>query len=112
LTNAINDKRGQWILGRQQLAQNELKITGVVDNVPVSRVIDRTFCDSYGIRWIIDYKTSNHEGSNIEGSLDREQDRYYLQLSSYVKLMQQLDSQLTKVKIGIYFPLICGWREW
>jgi ATP-dependent exoDNAse (exonuclease V) beta subunit len=112
LTNAINDKRGQWILGHQQLAQNELKITGVVDCVPVSRVIDRTFCDSYGVRWIIDYKTSNHEGSNIEGFLDREQARYYLQLSSYAGLMQQLDSQLTKVKIGIYFPLVCGWREW
>ena len=29
LTNAINDKRGQWILGSQQFAQNELKITEI-----------------------------------------------------------------------------------
>lgn len=110
LTNAINDKRGQWILGCQQLAQNELKITGIIDNVPMSWVIDRTFCDSYGIRWIIDYKTSSHEGSNIEDFLNREQARYHRQLSSYAKLMQQLDSRPTKV--GIYFPLVCGWREW
>ncbi|MBA3756459.1 MAG: UvrD-helicase domain-containing protein, partial [Nitrosomonas sp.] len=49
LTNAINDKRGQWILGSQQFAQNELKITGAFDNTPMGWVIDRTFCDSNGV---------------------------------------------------------------
>lgn len=110
LTNALHDKRGQWILGHQQLAQNELKITGTVDNVPMSWVIDRTFCDSDGIRWVIDYKTSSHEGADIQGFLDREQDRYHRQLNYYAKLMQQLDAR--PIKLGIYFPLICGWREW
>lgn len=110
LKNAINDKRGQWILGSQQFAQNELKITGIFDNVPMNWVIDRTFCDSNGIRWVIDYKTSSHEGSDIEGFLDREQTRYQHQLNRYAKLVQQMDSR--PIKLGIYFPLICGWREW
>ncbi len=110
LTNAISDKRGQWILGTQQFAQNELKITDIFDNVPMSWVIDRTFCDFNGIRWIIDYKTSSHEGSDIEGFLDREQIRYQYQLNRYAKLVQQMDSR--SIKLGIYFPLICGWREW
>ncbi|SFD95923.1 exodeoxyribonuclease V subunit beta [Nitrosomonas sp. Nm166] len=110
LTNALNDKRGQWILGPQRLAQNELKISGIIDNTPVSWVIDRTFCDSNGDRWIVDYKVSSHEGSDIQGFLDREQMRYHHQLNCYAKLMQQIDSR--PVRLGIYFPLICGWREW
>ena len=110
LTNAINDKRGQWILGSQQFAQNELKITGVFGSVPMSWVIDRTFCDSNGVRWIIDYKTSSHEGSDVEGFLDHEQIRYQHQLNRYANLIQQMDSR--PIRLGIYFPLICGWREW
>jgi len=110
LTYAINDTRGQWILGPQQFAQNELKITGITDNVPVNWVIDRTFCDSNGIRWIIDYKTSSHEGSDIQGFLDREQIRYQHQLNHYAKVMQQIDSR--PIRLGIYFPLIGGWRDW
>ena len=110
LTNAINDKRGQWILGSQQLAQNELKTTGMTSNMSMSWIIDRTFCDPDGIRWIIDYKTSSHEGSDVAGFLDREQARYQYQLNRYAKLMQQIDPR--PIRLGIYFPLIRGWREW
>ena len=110
LTYAINDKRGQWILGSQQFAQNELKITSIDDNVPMTWVIDRTFCDSNGNRWIIDYKTSSHEGSDIQDFLDREQMRYQDQLNRYANVMQQIDFR--PIRLGIYFPLIGGWREW
>jgi len=110
LSNAVNDKRGQWILGPQQSAQNELKISGIASGRSMNWIIDRTFCDSSGIRWIIDYKTSSHEGSALEDFLDREQIRYQHQLNHYAKLMQQIDPQ--PIKLGIYFPLVNGWREW
>lgn len=110
LNNAITDQRGQWILGPQQFAQNELKITGIINSLPMNVVIDRTFCDPDGNRWIIDYKTSSHEGSNREAFLDREQTRYQYQLQCYAKLMQQMDPR--PIRLGIYFPLIGGWREW
>ncbi|MBS0424333.1 MAG: UvrD-helicase domain-containing protein [Proteobacteria bacterium] len=110
VSNAVSDKRGQWILGPQQSAQNELKISGIVNGKTMNWIIDRTFCDSNGIRWIIDYKTSSHEGSALEDFLDREQIRYQHQLNHYAKLMQQIDPQL--IRLGIYFPLINGWREW
>jgi len=110
LTNAISDERGRWILGAQQYAQNELKITATIDHIPTNWIIDRTFLDSTGIRWIIDYKIGSHEGSDIEEFLDREKIRYQHQLDRYAYIMQQLDSRV--VKRGIYFPLIRGWREW
>jgi ATP-dependent exoDNAse (exonuclease V) beta subunit len=110
LNNAVNDKRGQWILGPQQSAQNELKISGIANGRSMNWIIDRTFCDSNGTRWIIDYKTSSHEGSALEDFLDREQIRYQHQLNHYAKLIQQIDPR--PIKLGIYFPLVNGWREW
>lgn len=110
LTNAISDDRGRWILGFQHCAQNELKITETISNIPTSWIIDRTFLDSAGVRWIIDYKISSHEGSDIEEFLDREKIRYQHQLDRYAHIMRQIDSH--SVRLGIYFPLICGWREW
>ena len=110
LTNAISDERGRWILSTQQYAQNELKITATIDHIPTNWIIDRTFLDSAGVRWIIDYKIGSHEGSDIDEFLDREKNRYQHQLDRYAHIMQQLDSR--EVRRGIYFPLICGWREW
>ncbi len=110
LSNVINDQRGQWVLGAQQHAQSELCITGVIDNEPVSLVIDRTFCDLKGNRWVIDYKTSSHEGSDIEEFLDREQVRYQQQLNRYAEIIRHVDHR--PVRLGLYFPLLNGWREW
>lgn len=110
LTNAMNDQRGQWVLGVQANAQNELKISGVIEGKIMNCVIDRTFCDDDGIRWIIDYKTSSHEGSDIEEFLDRERIRYRSQLEQYAALMREID--LRPIKLGLYFPLMSGWREW
>lgn len=110
LTNAVTDKIGQWILGPQHNAQNELKVTGIINNDVVKGVIDRTFCDSEGNRWIIDYKMSSHEGvADQQEFIDREQLRYQQQLTQYKYLMQQLDPR--PIKLGLYFPMMRGWRS-
>jgi len=59
---------------------------------------------------IVDYKTGPHEGGDLEASLDREQERYRKQLEQYAALMCMLDNR--PVKLGLYFPLLKGWREW
>ena len=73
-------------------------------------IIDRTFIDAHGTCWIIDYKTSRHEGPDREAFLDQEQQRYAGQLNRYARLMQQLGNRT--IKLGLYFPLLQGWREW
>ena len=110
LVNTINDTRGQWLLGPHQNAQNELHMTTTIDGELIRLVIDRTFCSIDGYRWVVDYKTSSHEGTDVEFFLDREQDRYRTQLNRYASLMREIDSR--PIKLGLYFPLLKGWREW
>ena len=111
LTNLIHDNRGKWILSDKHLhARNELGLGGFVNGRLVQVFLDRTFIDCEGTRWIIDYKTSRHEGPGREQFLDREQERYQSQLEGYAYLMQQQGEQ--PIRLALYFPLLKGWREW
>ena len=83
LTHAVTDPRGRWLLGPQQDARSELRMTTVAGGEYFDHVIDRTFRDANGQRWVVDYKTSSHEGADIEGFLNREQERYHVQLDRY-----------------------------
>jgi len=110
LIHTVHDTRGQWLLGPQKNAQNELHMTTIIDGDPVSLVIDRTFISMDGLRWIIDYKTSSHVGTDVEFFLDRERERYRIQLNRYAVMMSGVDTR--PIKLGLYFPLLKGWREW
>jgi ATP-dependent helicase/nuclease subunit A len=110
LTHAVTDPRGRWLLGAQQDARSELRMTSISGEEYLDHVIDRTFRDRNGQRWVVDYKTSSHEGADVEGFLNREQERYRFQLDRYATLMRMLDGQ--PVRRGLYFPLLKGWREW
>ena len=76
----------------------------------VRAVIDRTFVDEEGTRWVVDYKTGLHEGGDVEAFLDAERERYRPQLERYAALLRRLDGR--PLKMGLYFPLLGGWREW
>tara|TARA_R110002096_G_scaffold172484_11_gene346232 strand:- start:6097 stop:9492 length:3396 start_codon:yes stop_codon:yes gene_type:complete len=111
LSNMINDERGQWILSKEhKQRQNEYPISGIVNEKLTNAILDRTFVDEKGTRWIIDYKTSRHEGANLNTFLNHEQERYQEQLEKYGTLMKQLGEE--NIKLGLYFPLLQGWREW
>jgi len=107
----LEDERGRWLLDASQgSAHAELALTGVVDGNLVSIVIDRTFIDATGVRWIVDYKTSSHEGAGLAEFLDNERERYRGQLERYAQLMRALGDE--PIRLGLYFPLLSGWREW
>ncbi|MDH5551800.1 MAG: UvrD-helicase domain-containing protein [Nitrosomonas sp.] len=106
----INDPRGRWLLGSQINAHNELRMSAKIKEKIVNVGIDRTFLAAEGGRWIVDYKTSHHVGGGVEDFLDREQSRYRKQLDQYAVIMQLKDRR--PVRLGLYFPLLGGWREW
>ncbi len=70
----------------------------------------RGLIDEHGIRWIIDYKTGSHLGGDPTAFIDNEQQRYQGQLERYAALMGGLEQR--PIRLGLYFPLLTGWREW
>jgi ATP-dependent exoDNAse (exonuclease V) beta subunit len=107
----LADPRGRWLLDPSHAAaENELALTGRIAGELASVVIDRTFVDADGTRWVVDYKTSSHEGADLEGFLDSEQERYRPQLERYAEFMRRLGPE--PVRLGLYFPLLSAWREW
>ncbi len=111
LINMIKDERGRWLLSKEHQQQNnEYTLSGIVQDKVINISIDRTFVDADGTRWIIDYKTSRHEGSDVDAFLDQQQERYREQLEKYGALMELHDDE--PIKLGLYFPLLQGWREW
>ncbi|ACV26154.1 UvrD-helicase domain-containing protein [Kangiella koreensis] len=110
LTNVLNDPKAQWILSAQhQDSACELALTGVVDGEYKAFVIDRTFVDEEGTRWIVDYKTGSHLGDDIAGFIQSEKERYQAQLEQYKTLMAQIDQR--PIKLALYFPMMKRFEE-
>ncbi len=107
---SLADPRGRWLLNAHRDARAELRLTGLAGAQTVDVVIDRTFVDEHGVRWIVDFKTSAHEGADREAFLDNERQRYAAQLQRYGALMRRREAG--EIRLGLYFPLLGGWREW
>ncbi len=90
--------------------RSELALTAWLDGEFASVKIDRTFVDAEGFRWIVDWKTSSHEGGATGEFLTRELERYTAQLERYARIMRRYDGRPQRV--GLYFPLLDAWQEW
>lgn len=111
LTKTLNSKLGKWILsGNHEDAHCEWALSCMHHGQLLNQIIDRSFIDEEGVRWIIDYKTGSHEGSNLNAFLDSEQQRYTRQLEGYRDLLTKMDAN-RPIKIALYFPAFDGWRE-
>ncbi len=66
LVRTLDDKNGRWVFSpAHREARSELALTGIADSRLTNVVIDRTFIDEKGVRWVIDFKTSRHEGAAL-----------------------------------------------
>lgn len=104
----LTDERGRWVLGHHQEARVEWALTGVYEGVIASVVIDRCFVDA-GVRWVIDYKTSTHEGAGLKEFLLAQAERYTPQLRRYVAFARQFGVE--PVRGALYFPLLGHFQE-
>jgi ATP-dependent exoDNAse (exonuclease V) beta subunit len=110
LTGIRRDTRGQWLLASTHRdACSERRLSGVHEGQLLNIIIDRSFIDDAGHRWVIDYKTSTHEGGALDQFLQSEMQRYRPQLQRYAALAAGLGPE--PVRAALYFPLLGEFRE-
>lgn len=114
LKNMLNSKTGCWILSASHhQIKNEWQLTTPSpdqEKTYANYFIDRTFVDSSDTRWIIDYKTSHHQGGQLKDFLQMEKEKYYPQLQQYGSLVSQFEQR--KIKLALYFPAMDEFIHW
>jgi len=121
LNHALVNTKVRWALDHQQgESAVEYPLTSVNEEGEVNHhIVDRTFIDSDGTRWIIDYKTSvfEEQSPQIKGGekITREQfieyqvTQYQPQLARYGALFSQLEER--PQKWVLYFSYVDAWVE-
>lgn len=110
LMKALEDEKGRWVLSSHEEAASELPITAVVKGAVVRVVIDRTFVDSSGVRWVIDFKTGMHAGGSLKEFFESERERYSGQLAKYEAALRAF-GETRPIKKGLYYPAHRAWVE-
>jgi ATP-dependent exoDNAse (exonuclease V) beta subunit len=111
LRRVLNSQKGRWVLsGKHQDAHSEWALSAEYKNRVSHHVIDRSFIDEKGIRWIIDYKTASHEGGNLDIFLAEESNRHALQLQRYAAILKMLEPD-REIRTALYFPMLDAWKE-
>jgi len=100
LTN--DDEKGRWLIEGE--GHTEFALSGIINDRVESVVLDRVRIDSDGTHWIVDYKTSSHEGGDLANFLSAETDRYRPQLAKYAEMYRNYSN--ADVRCALYFPLL------
>ena len=109
LHSALEDPHGRFVLGAHEDARSELTLTLRSGDALEHVRLDRTFVAD-GERWIVDFKTSRHEGGDRAAFLDSEVERYRPQLDRYAAALAAIERR--KVRVALYFPLLKELRTW
>ena len=102
LDGVRKDEKGRWILDGD--GHTEFALTGQFEGNIESIILDRVRIDENGDHWIIDYKTSTHEGGNLQGFLNAEIERYTPQLQKYAAIYGAYTGSWPRC--ALYFPLL------
>ena len=81
----------------------ELALSTILDDRVTNVIIDRVRIDA-GTHWIVDYKTSTHEGGRLEYFLQEQLRRYRPQLEKYAVAYENWSGE--RPRCALYFPLL------
>jgi ATP-dependent exoDNAse (exonuclease V) beta subunit len=104
LERTLNEPQARWLLAPRTSAWSEYRLTGLHEGRLVNVVLDRMLIDEHGQRWIVDFKTSTHQGADLEAFFANEVTRYRPQLERYAALARELGPE--PVRAALYFPLL------
>jgi hypothetical protein len=104
ISNTLSCPNGCWILDHHHMdAKSEWPLSTYINEQITNVVIDRSFVDKNGIRWIIDYKTCYAENTKLE------LEAYTSQLLKYFGIVRKFCNE-PKIQMGLYFPLQQHWE--
>jgi ATP-dependent exoDNAse (exonuclease V) beta subunit len=113
LTTTLADPDGRWVLSAGgEGAQSEFAVAGLEGGRTSRRRIDRCFVDGDGVRWIVDFKVSPHEGRDLETFIAEQTRRYRPQLEAYARLLAALYPNETARRVALYFTLQGRMAAW
>ena len=99
------DQHGQWLIQCHQMDCQEYPLHWLDECGEVNKVIlDRSFVDKQGVRWIIDYKTAQPPAAAIEDWLAQQVVQYQGQLQRYREIWQRFESG--EIRCALYFIAI------
>lgn len=107
--NTVTDERGRWLLQQHNDAHSEWAMTMLEESGFSQHIIDRSFVDEAGTRWIVDYKTATDSGDDWDSFLRKKITEYTPQLQRYADLLAQIETR--PQKLLLYFPLQKKWVE-
>ena len=92
LITTLADPDGRWLLSAHREAASEAPFTLVMDGTLTNIVVDRTFFDDAGNRWIIDFKSSRpHLDQPLDQFIARQLRSYTTQLRRYRRVLGRMD---------------------
>ncbi|WP_237056696.1 UvrD-helicase domain-containing protein [Microbulbifer sediminum] len=105
IRSTLECDHGRWLLDhRHREAACELEIHSGGRQLR-RHIVDRTFIDADGIRWIVDYKTAEpHDGQEEEAFITMQAEHYRAQLEGYRRLF--FDRGERDIRCALYFPLL------
>ena len=106
LHSTLQDSELRWVFDHEQEQSTaELPLQSYANGFVHTHIIDRTFIDNNGVRWIIDYKSSQPSSKQSLGSFFAEQVTLYSgQLSRYRSLFE--DEENKGVKTALLFTSV------
>ncbi|MDB6062353.1 MAG: hypothetical protein JWM78_2456 [Verrucomicrobiaceae bacterium] len=108
IDTTLADTRGNWLL--QSTHSESVSEWELLTAAGKRFVIDRSFVDAEGVRWIVDYKNSLPRTDEILTVFaQRELQSYRAQLINYRELVSGFDAR--PIRLALYFPRIAHWLE-
>lgn len=105
------DKNAKFLFTQYSIQKNEYSLTESVNGQLFRHQVDRTFIDSDGVRWVVDYKSTSTRQKDMANFVDAQvNERHREQLERYGRILYKLDPR--PIKLAVYFPLLKEMRTW
>jgi len=108
--NGLNNPKLAWALSPDfSESATEYPLTSLENGEVANHIVDRTFVDEHGVRWIVDYKTSVCDDTNVTKFVEYQTEKYQPQLARYGQLFEQIEDR--PQKWVLYFSYLDIWHE-